>query len=290
MKYIDYKEHRQHGTFHFPIAYYRENPRTPRYLMQYHWHPEYEIIRIISGTFQLTVNNSPVLCRENDIIFLSDGFLHGGVPHNCFYDGIIFDFPFLLKDNHACAKTIQDIVDHKYIIRTRISDYSPHVLPIVTDMCAALASRQTGYEFLVQGYLYQLLGVILAERLYDENSDTVASSARLNSMKAVLALISESYADSLTLDRLAAAAGMNPKYFCRYFHNMTGRTPIDYLNYYRIECACEMLATRSITVKEAAFSCGYNDESYFIKTFHKYKGVTPKQYMTAQFQSLRTPV
>lgn len=64
MKYIDYKEQKQHGTFNFPIAYYRENPHTPRYYMQYHWHTEYEIIRIISGTFQLTINNHPITCGK----------------------------------------------------------------------------------------------------------------------------------------------------------------------------------------------------------------------------------
>ena len=78
-------------------------------------------------------------------------------------------------------------------------------------------------------------------------------------------------------------ADMNEKYFCRYFRSMTERTPIDYLNYYRIECACEMLTTKNISVKEAAISCGFNDESYFIKTFHKYKGITPKQFMKAEF-------
>ena len=76
---------------------------------------------------------------------------------------------------------------------------------------------------------------------------------------------------------------MNPKYFCRYFRSMTERTPIDYLNYYRIECACEMLSTKDISIKEVALSCGFNDESYFIKTFHKYKGITPKQFMTSEF-------
>lgn len=283
MKYIDYKEHKQHGTFNFPIAYYRENPRTPRYLMQYHWHPEYEIVHIISGSFEIMVNNNPVLCRESDVILLTDGFLHGGTPHDCVYEGVIFDFSFLLKENHACTRIIQNIIDHKYLIDLRLSDKSPAILPVIEELCAALSSGRSGYEFLVQGYLYQLLGVILSEHLYEENPDENAFSDRLNPVKDVLAYISEHYAEPILLDHLAETAGMNPKYFCRYFRNMTGRTPIDYLNYYRIECACEMLATRDLTVKETAYSCGFGDESYFSKTFRKYKGVTPQQYLTESF-------
>ena len=74
---------------------------------------------------------------------------------------------------------------------------------------------------------------------------------------------------------------MNAKYFCRYFREMTHRTPIDYLNYYRIEQACFQLATSNSAVADIGMSCGFNDVSYFIKTFRKYKGMTPKKYLIA---------
>ena len=135
---------------------------------------------------------------------------------------------------------------------------------------------------MVQGYLFQLLGTILEEHLYEEPSGS-ALLERFSSMKNVLEYIGDNYAGNITLDTLSKIAGMNPKYFCRYFKSMTDRTPIDYLNYYRIECACEMLSTKDITLKEAAISCGFNDESYFIRTFRKYKGITPKQFMMMKY-------
>ena len=104
-----------------------------------------------------------------------------------------------------------------------------------------------------------------------------------DSVKNVLTFISDNYSNNISLDDLSRIAGMNPKYFCRYFRSLTGRTPIDYLNYYRIECASEMLSTKDITIREVAISCGFNDESYFIKTFNKYKGITPKQFMKSPF-------
>ena len=50
------------------------------------------------------------------------------------------------------------------------------------------------------------------------------------------------YFEPLRLSDLAAAAEMTPKYFCRAFAGMTGRTPVDYLIYYRVERACESLS------------------------------------------------
>jgi AraC-like DNA-binding protein len=58
---------------------------------------------------------------------------------------------------------------------------------------------------------------------------------------------------------------------------------MDYLSYYRVERACHLLAATSVTVTETAYRCGFNDSSYFVKIFKKYKGTTPRQYRK-QFQ------
>lgn len=283
MKYIDYKEHKSQGTFNFPIAFYHETPMSPRYYMPYHWHTQYEIIRIISGSFHLTIDDDTAMYHEGDVIFISDGSLHGGTPYDCVYECIVFDMSILLKDNHACAKTIHDILGHRILVNTLLSSDSSEILPIVIDLSMALSEKKTGFEFIIQGYLYLLFGKILEQHLYREQGDNTISAERLISIKKVLEYISENYYNNISLDDLARIAGMNPKYFCRYFRSMTERTPIDYLNYFRVECSCEKLSTSDISVQEAAISCGFNDESYFIKTFHKYKGVTPKQYIMKKF-------
>ena len=75
---------------------------------------------------------------------------------------------------------------------------------------------------------------------------------------------------------MADSVQMSPKYFCRFFQEMTHRSPVDYLNYYRIERACYQLLTTNDTITEVAYNAGFND---LIKTFKKYKGTTPKQYL-----------
>ncbi len=283
MKYIDYKERRKQGTFSFPIAYYHQTPHSPRYHMPCHWHTHCEIIHFLSGTFHMTLDNSSHLYKEGDIIFISDGVLHGGTPNDCIYDCIVFDLQILMKDNHACAQTLQDIMNHRILIDTFLSASSSHILPLMQNLCAALSGKKEGYEFMTQGYLYQLLGIILEEHLYQKQDKNPESAQQLKSIKNALSYISQNYCNTITLEDLAKIAGMNPKYFCRYFRSMTERTPIDYLNYYRIECACEMLSTKNLSIKETAICCGFNDESYFIKTFHKYKGTTPKQFLKTRF-------
>ena len=158
MKYIDYQEHRQHGTFNFPIAHYHENPHTPRYLMTYHWHTNYEIVYIRKGSFNLTLDDKTETYHEGDVVFISDGMLHGGTPTDCWYDCIVFDLKILLKNNNACSKMVQDIINHRIRINTYLSKNNHIISAIVQDLCNTLARKQPGYEFNVQGYLYILFG------------------------------------------------------------------------------------------------------------------------------------
>ncbi len=67
MKYISFKEQRSHGTQDFPIAYYYIDKSHPRYKMILHWHQESEIIRVLKGSLELTLDGVNYEAKENDI-------------------------------------------------------------------------------------------------------------------------------------------------------------------------------------------------------------------------------
>ena len=280
MKFFDYKENKQHGTFDFPIEFYHVSPEHPRYNMPYHWHTEYEMIRILEGELSLVISDTKLLAKAGDILFIQDGVFHGALPNNCVYECIVFDMKLLLKENNICTKQIQDIINKKKIIKYKLPINITNLKSCCDNLFESMQSTEIGHEFIIQGALYTLLGLILSNELY-ENGKTIHKNTekRLLQFKNVITLIENEYASQLTLDDLAKACYMTPKYFCRFFFEMTNKTPIEYLNYYRIECACEQLLTSDLPITEIAFNCGFNDTSYFIKTFKKYKGVTPKQYL-----------
>lgn len=280
MRFFDCKEKRQHGRFDFPIEFYHVDQNHPRYDMTYHWHTECEIIRILEGEFLITIGEENVLAQQGDIIFIHDGVLHGGTPNNCVYQCIVFDMKLLLKQNHACTKILQDIIHQNKLINHKM----PRDIDILNLNCQylfeSMKTEHPGYEFTTQGRLYIFLGHILQNKLYTINSRTSKKTQqKMINFKNVLSMIEENYADTITLEDLSRVAGMTPKYFCRFFHEMSNKTPIEYLNLYRIESACEQLMSTDLPITDIAINCGFNDVSYFIKTFKKHKGVTPKKYL-----------
>jgi AraC-like DNA-binding protein len=254
--------------------------------MPYHWHPEYEIIRIIEGNFHLTLNSQSILVQKDDILFLQDGVLHGGIPENCVYECLVFDMKLLLKENNIYPKLTKKIIQHEIVIQQQLKDLI-FLHNIIEPLFLTMSEKITGYEFFTQGYLFQLLGLILREHLYEEHTNAShISYQHVLHFKKVLSYIEDSYTEHVSLEDMAKVAGMSPKYFCRFFREMSYRTPIDYLNYYRIERACEQLITTKANIIEVAFNCGFNDLSYFIKTFRNYKGITPKQYLKIKLKTV----
>ena len=282
MKYMSYREEKKHGTFDFPIEFYHVGPTHPRYEMSYHWHIEYEIIRILKGEFLMTISEEEFLATEGDIIFVKGGLLHGGIPKNCLYECIVFNLDSLMTSSLAGERLLKKIRSDSILIRNHFSSCDSELAHITGRMFGQMKLRAEGHELFVIGAFYEFFGYILEHGCYAATEEvSTKEGRRIEHLKKALEVIEDSYPDCITLDDLAKAAGMNSKYFCRYFREMTHRTPIDYLNYYRIEQACFKLATSNSSVADIGMSCGFNDVSYFIKTFKKYKGMTPKKYLSA---------
>ncbi len=162
-------------------------------------------------------------------------------------------------------------------ISTHMSIHSYAVVGKLTNSLFSEMKREdNGYEWATIGLLCQIIGeIIRSETIY---SAAVVNHKQVLKLKQALSLIREKYFEPLRLADLAAAAEMTPKYFCRAFAGMIGRTPVDYLIYYRVERAGEKLMLTHDSITDIAVSCGFNDMSYFSKVFKRYKGSSPTQY------------
>lgn len=280
MQYINYRETRQRGTVDFPLEFHHVTSSHPQYIMSFHWHVEFEIIRILSGTFSLTLDEYEVSVPSGSVIFVPAGALHSGIPDDCIYECIVFDMNMLMNKNDSCCRHIRQIIDHEVNLQIVYPDSYNDIHQITWTLFDAMASKEEGYQMVVLGTLYYLFGTIFSKGWYSTAPiQTPRSHKRVVQLKQALEFIESSYTSQVTLEEISQSVNMSPKYFCRFFQEMTHRTPIDYLNYYRIERACYQLLTTDQSITDVAYSSGFNDLSYFIKTFKKYKGTTPKKYL-----------
>lgn len=284
MKHTSYNEQWQRGNFSFPVEYHYVTNHHPRFNMPYHWHLQYEIIRVLKGTFVISIDENEYTATAGDVLFINDGSVHGGkaVSEDTIYECMVFDRK-MLEVSIGKQELLQKFFAHSILLNNLLEAKKDYIHKIIWVMFNALKKKNIGYEFIVQGALFAFIGFIFEHKLYEESLTNFANSNQRNihKLKKAFKLIETSYNKPLTLEDLAATADLSPKYFCRFFKAMTNKTPISYLNYYRIECVCSKLVNElDISVIDIAYECGFNDVSYFIKTFRKYKGTTPKKYIS----------
>ena len=59
---------------------------------------------------------------------------------------------------------------------------------------------------------------------------------------------------------------------------MTQMSPIDYLNYFRITQSARLLCDTDFPISTIAVKTGFNNISYYNRTFRKYMHMTPGSY------------
>ena len=279
MTNIVFHEQKKRGSFAFPIEYYFVDRFHPRYEMPFHWHTEYELIAVTSGNFRMVADGEELLLSAGECAILQGGAIHGGAPEGAVYECLVFDLQGLL-DSSEMSIRVCEILDSGRL--TQKLECDSEIAATIFKMISAMRERRIGYELAVKGLIYQLLSLLISGELLSEKIDPNSPEyKKIRILKNILKHIHKNYNEPLNLTILANTANMSPKYFCRFFKELVGKTPIDYLNFYRIERACEMLISGEKNITETAFECGFNDISYFIKTFKKYKGIPPKQYMSS---------
>ncbi len=281
---MSYNELKQRGTEDFPIELYHIDSSHTRYEMSAHWHGEMEIVRVLSGELNIRLNNHCYNMQSDEIIFINPETVHQATPVDCVYECIVFHPEFIPALNSGSEYFIDSLKNHEYVIDEYYFD-STSFTDAVNALFDAMSAKSSGYKFKVIGALYNLFGEIIDRHLYHAtDSALIAADKNVPKLRAVLSYIRSNYDSPITLVDMADAAGMSPKYFCYFFKKMTTKTPVEYLNLYRIEKASRKLMKSDMSVTSAAFSSGFNDLSYFIKTFKQIKGITPAKFRKEALQ------
>lgn len=121
-----------------------------------------------------------------------------------------------------------------------------------------------------RNYLTGFLSRIAVNMEKDCHEDNIA--------RTVLKIIEEKYPEELNLKRVSKEINLYPYYIGSIFKEYTGKSFNEYLNYYRIDKAKEMLHYKNMKVSDLAESVGIPNASYFCCLFKKRFGISPGEY------------
>lgn len=108
---------------------------------------------------------------------------------------------------------------------------------------------------------------------------TAPTTGSLAPIERVIASIQADCSLPYSQANLSRSLGLTPAYFCRLFHEQTGRHFSAFLTATRMEKAQQLLSQAQVRpIQEISQACGYPNKSYFCQVFKKYTGLTPSEY------------
>lgn len=285
MHSLQYLEAKQRGTIDFPLDYHFVSNTHTRYEMPYHWHEETEILFVLSGRFSLFLDGERFELAAGDVAYIASGSLHAGAPQDCVYECIVFDLRMLLNIPGTCRELIGEVNSRKIRIQPLFRHNSTIAKETVQLLFQGFRQNRKGGELIALGYLLAFFGAVYVQEKYVLEEVNRDEDKKMLQLKAVFDLIEAQYCQKLTLDDLASVVHLDRKYFCRFFKQATHMTPMQYLQYYRVEQACCEMQTTDKNVTEISLDVGFPTPTHFTKIFKKYKEMTPSQYL-ARLHSL----
>ena len=148
-----------------------------------------------------------------------------------------------------------------------LSRLQPHFNILFDKLSSETVESRAKTSLAVHALLSELLIAYTQPSSSDDDPVALASS-----------YIDEHFAESLSVDDLAAIAAISPSHLIRLFKKQLDTTPHDYLLRRRITRAKELLAETTLTSAAIAAQVGFNSESNFSYRFSKMVGQSPRAY------------
>ena len=296
MEKIELKEIKQHGTTYFPCAFYMMESDKMGLLVKHHWHDQLELIYLKQGQFKVEIDMEQYVIDEEYFCFINSEELHfikSNYPYN--ESAIVFDLRMLSFDifDSIQGQLIQPLLNGQLKMPRFISKKEKYGKEIFKEYKKIIEiykregkipqnseyniTENIASQIKIKASILNILAILYENNLLISESGN-SKDYRIDYIKTTISYIQNNYKEKVYIKDLAEQINMNEQYFCRFFKRMIGKSPMEYVNEYRIKKTKELLKETDKQVIDICLECGFNNMGNFIRVFKKHTGINPIGY------------
>lgn len=290
MDYAPLQETKIHGTITFPYSVYRG--RIPEWIPSFplHWHDDFELIYCTRGQIQVTLwGQAHTLCTR-DLIMILPHAVHS-IEQSSAKSGEYFNIMF----HPSLFKGIgEDPCYDKYVLpflngektmdcfHPAGSPFNQAATPCVLSMYGSRRESYSTQELVIKSNLFLLLHYMnqYSTAAASDNRSLQLSYSRL---KNALYYVQKFYDHEISIREVSEQCGFSESHFMKLFREFTGMGFNAYLVNYRLELAAKQLSETDYKVIDIMHNCGFQNQSYFTRTFQKKYHQSPLAYRKCRY-------
>lgn len=225
------------------------------------------------GQLEVVVESRPSLVRCGEAAHFRRGQVHEAAAH--------LGRPVEIVSLHYTAKIFDSLTVPELLDFPDVFDFREDAVAadLLTDACRAFLHRPAGYRRILEATVTRFLAHCIDRHLGDWRSKM--GTTRLSQLARLMPAIDamrDDLAHPVSMARLAARCHLSPSQFRRVFRDVMNELPIDYLRRIRMERACQLLRSTSLSVADVAAAVGYEETAFFARSFRKLLGMPPGRY------------
>uniref|UniRef100_UPI004047DF25 AraC family transcriptional regulator n=3 Tax=Algoriphagus sp. TaxID=1872435 RepID=UPI004047DF25 len=264
---------------------YQED-RGPYFYDKLHQHPQCQLTVILEGSGQFLSGDYVGRFQGGDVFFLGEN-----APHVFRSDGIYFEGKANLS---VAGNTV--FFDFEAIKNGLLNLDELHALNRFRDFAGlcfqvqgttAQQIQEVLQSFKIREGLQRFQAALALLNLLEQAGEELQqlnSGGRLlglsekdgSRMDRVMQYVLAHRFQKITLGEVAAEANLTKEAFCRFFKLRTRKTFTDYLLHLRINEAQQLLQETELGISEIAYRVGFENLSYFNRSFKRIAGKTPR--------------
>ena len=279
--YFELKENKPHGTKDDPFSTYHIENAGRSFQIPVHWHDELEIIYVKSGFLTVSISGESYIGKPGDAFVVSPGNLHLMGSDTGAVDYYTFLFPLknlsFRADDLLEDKLLEPLNSGHLMINPRINDTAKELCEQLIEVYAAKndeSESQLTAQIKTKIILLQFILEMWKKGFIIEND----TSGRNIVEKEMVSYIQQNFTGKISLKEFGEQFHLSEKYISRYFKEHFHITLSQYVTYLRLEHAKQLLQDTDIPVTEVAMQSGYQNVSYFIRSFKKTYEISPLKY------------
>ncbi|MCR4591493.1 MAG: AraC family transcriptional regulator [Lachnospiraceae bacterium] len=273
-----------YGTSDFPIAFFDDDLTVVK--VPWHWHDELEIVVILSGEVNVFFAGCELNLKAGEGYFANSGVLHSaGLKSKTGHQHAMVFNPHVIAahDDIIWNSYVSPILSHEnlpFIKLTPVVPWQNEILSLSEKAWFAGAHEKRDYALTVRSSL-SLIVSLMTHNIDSETEYPFTSKVQKDELriKKTLHYIETYFREQITINDIADSAEISVSTLLRLYHDILHTTPIQYVLKYRLEQIKKELRTEpDLSIAEIAYSCGFNDISYFNRCFLKVCNETPSEF------------
>ena len=160
--------------------------------------------------------------------------------------------------------------------------FKPHHVKNNGDIVSLFAkiykTLELGYSIDNLLFSNMCLSEFLTLFIYNSRHYEPTANDKIDCVDSAILFMQEHINDNISLGDLSSQYNYSVSRFSNLFKQKTGYAPIDYFVQMKMQKACQQLNFTTRSIKDIAFSMGFDDPYYFSKRFRTVMGISPKKY------------